>query len=209
MTFLWSWESKCHTAEFSITCPLFLSWRFNLVLRILLCLADFLGVQQLWLNVQVHWHLSRLRSRSYCAAADTFCWRHVLLSPHTNAADLMLWGSFRRHRKHSVSGYYQRCCLHAIQLLCSCSARLVHPWSIRCPYQRHVYADHLCSKLTACVYAVTSQKLKQSKGKKSIRSFNLIHGMNWNNLRMALFASIKSHLKKGTSCLCLMLVAWQ
>lgn len=118
-----------------------------------------------------------------------------------------LWGSFRRHRKHSASGHYQRYCLCAIQPLCSCSASLVQPRSIRCPYQRHVYADHLCSKLTARVYAVTTQKLMQSKGKKSIRSFNLIHGMNWNNLRMALLASIESHLKKGMSCLCLMLVA--
>lgn len=48
-------------------------------------------VQQL----QVHWHPSRLHSRDYCAAADKFCWRHVLLSPHTNRADPMLWGNFR------------------------------------------------------------------------------------------------------------------
>lgn len=77
-----------------------------------------------------------------------------------------LWGSFRRHRKHSASGHYQHYCLCAIQPLCSCSASLVQPRSIRSPYQRHVYADHLCSKLTARVYAVTTQKLKQSKGKK-------------------------------------------
>lgn len=31
----------------------------------------------------MHWHPSRLCSRGYCAAADEFCWRHVLLSPHT------------------------------------------------------------------------------------------------------------------------------
>lgn len=124
-------------------------------------------VQQL----QVHWHPSRFHSRDYCAAADKFCWRHVLLSPHTNTVDLMLWGNFRGctfredTKKHSASGHYQRHCLHDVQLLCSSSANLVFPRSTRCPRQRHVYADGLCSKLTARVYAVTSLTLMQSKGK--------------------------------------------
>lgn len=124
-------------------------------------------VQQL----QVHWHPSSFHSRDYCAAADKFCWRHVLLSPHTNTADLMLWGNFRgctfieKTQKAqcfwTLSTPLPACCSAALLQLSKCGVSQKH----RCPHQRHVYADGLCSKLTARVHTVTSLKLVQSKGK--------------------------------------------
>ena len=125
--------------------------------------------------VQKHWHPFGLLSCGYCAVANKHCCRHVLLSLRRTMAGLMLWGSFRGHtftgktQNCGASGHYQHCCLHAAQLPCSCSAGLVHPRSIRCPYQRRISVDHLCSKLSARVHAFISQILKQSKGKRSIR----------------------------------------
>lgn len=140
-------------------------------------------VQQL----QVHWHPSRFHSRDYCAAADKFCWRHVLLSPHTNIAEMMLWGNFggckfiEKTQKAQCFWTLSTPLPACIQLLCSSSANLLFPRSTRCPHQRHVHADGLLSKLTARVCAVTSLKLMQS-----ISSFSFIHGMSRISLRMVL-----------------------
>lgn len=180
--FLQNWESKCHTAECSSTCPLLLSWRFNLVLRILLYLADFLGLQQLWLKVQYNSSKCTGTPPDFAAVATvlqqinsaggTCCCHHAPAQQiQCSGAASEVSCSQRRHRKHSASGHYQHSCLCAVQLLCSCLASLVHPRSIRCPYQRHVYADHLCSKLIAGVYAVTSWELRQSKHKKILQVF--------------------------------------
>lgn len=124
-------------------------------------------VQQL----QVHWHPSSFHSRDYCAAADKFCWRHVLLSPHTNTADLMLWGNFRgctfieKTQKAqcfwTLSTPLPACCSAALLQLSKCGVSQKH----RCPHQRHVYADGLCSKLTARVHAVTHWNLCNPRAK--------------------------------------------
>lgn len=145
-------------------------------------------VQQL----QVHWHASRFHSRDYCAAADKFCWRHVLLSPHTNRADLVLWGNFRGctfiEKTQKAQCFWTLstplpACYSAALLLLSKSGASQKPqmstpearvcrWSVQ---QAHCLC--VCSNIT---------ETQAIQGQKSIRSFRFIHGMSWINLRMVL-----------------------
>lgn len=79
------------------------------------------------------------------------------------------------------------------------------PRSTRCPHQRHVYADGLCSKLTACVYAVTSLKLKQSKGKSP--SGLSVSSMAWVGSIWGWFCLNNSSLKRR-ACPAYILCKW-
>lgn len=151
--------------------------------------------------MQKQWHPFGLLSHGYCAVANKLCCRHVLLSPHSTMADLMLWGSFSGHtfigkRQKlwcfwTLSALLPTCCSAALFLLSWSGASQEHQMSLS---EAHVCRPSVqqAQCTCACVYISDSQakypsglSVSQPKPEKSGDAS----------------ASVKSHLKECTFCL--------
>lgn len=141
--------------------------------------------------MQKHWHACELLSHGYCAVANKPCCRHVLLSPHSTMADLMLWGSFRGHTFlgkayklwcfWTLSALLPTCCSAALFLLSWSGASQEHQMSLS---EAHVCRPYVqqAQWTCACIYISDSQAIQGQK----IHQISQFHSLSQRNLGMPL-----------------------